>query len=479
LSRYDLVKGTNMVDYVEQLYEQAKSEGVDVQPEDFHKLREEATARYKTLQEAAQPIMKVIEDPEAVAKLKGNSDKEKNFDLLRSEYNISVEQINALYHFGQCQYSLGQYADAANFLYHFLIFSASHDLNLSAHWGKLASNILTGEWEAALTEVKDLRDLIDNPHTQAQAKPLTQLQARTWLLHWSLFVFFNLGEGQGCQGLLDMFLSPAYLNTIQTSCPHLLRYLVAAAIISRRAPKPAGSRSNRDHVKDLTRIVQMEEYQYSDPVTAFLKDLFGDFDFEKAQQRLSVAENVVRSDFFLSAFADEFVENARWLISEIFCRIHKRIDISDLSKTLNLSNEEGEKWIVNLIRDSRMGVDAKIDLKSVSRRHLLRWARLLTIPQNMLHISRPHTTPTATLIETTRGLAFRSQAIQYQIQSMSEKPAGGERGDRKQGGRGQRGERGGRTGGQGQGQQRSAQTPTTPATPASALESAKEGAVEA
>ena len=159
------------------------------------------------------------------------------------------------------------------------------------------------------------------------AKPLAQLQARTWLLHWSLFVYFNLGEGQGCQGLLEMFLSPAYLNTIQTSCPHLLRYLVAAAIISRRAPKPAGTR-NRDHIKDLTRIIQMEEYQYSDPVTGFLKDLFTDFDFAKAQERLAVAESVVREDFFLSGFADDFVENARWLVSEAFCRIHQKIDIS-------------------------------------------------------------------------------------------------------------------------------------------------------
>jgi translation initiation factor 3 subunit E len=241
---------------------------------------------------------------------------------------ISLDEINALYHFGHYQYTLGQYAEAANFLYHFMIFSPSVDLNISAHWGKLASNILTGEWDAALTEVKDLRDAIDNPHGTALAKPLTQLQARTWLLHWSLFVFFNLGEGQGCQGLLEMFLSPAYLNTIQTSCPHLLRYLVAAAIISRRAPKPAGTRSSRDHVRDLVRIVQMEEYQYSDPVTGFLKDLFVDFDFERAQQRLSVADSVVRSDFFLSGFADEFVENARWLVSEVFCRIHQRIDIS-------------------------------------------------------------------------------------------------------------------------------------------------------
>ena len=179
-----------------------------------------------------------------------------------------------------------------------------------------------------MIEVKDLRDAIDNPHTKEAAKPLRQLQARTWLLHWSLFVFFNLGEAEGCQGLLEMFLSPAYLNTIQTSCPHLLRYLVAAAIISRRQPKPTGTRNNRDHVKDLTKIVQMEEYQYSDPVTCFLKDLFLDFDFEQAQNRLKIAESVVKQDFFLSGFAEEFVENARWLVSEVFCRIHQRIDIS-------------------------------------------------------------------------------------------------------------------------------------------------------
>lgn len=307
---------------------------------DFGRLREEATSKYKDLQERAQPVMKVIEDPEAVAKLRSGVDREKNLDLLRSDYSVSpsaetpsddqinLDQINALYHFGQYQYTLGQYLEAANFLYHFLIFSPSNDLNISAHWGKLASNILTGQWESALTEVNDLRDAIDNPHGTGMAKPLSQLQARTWLLHWSLFVFFNLGEGQGCQSLLEMFLNPAYLNTIQTSCPHLLRYLVAAAIISRRAPKPAGTRGNRDHVRDLTKIVQMEEYQYSDPVTCFLKDLFGDFDFDKAQQRLSVAESVVRSDFFLSGFADDFVENARWLISEVFCRIHQRIDIS-------------------------------------------------------------------------------------------------------------------------------------------------------
>jgi len=106
-----------------------------------------------------------------------------------------------------------------------------------------------------------------------------------------------------------------------------------------------------------------------------------------------------------------------------------------------MSNEEGEKWIVNLIRDSRMGVDAKIDLASVCPSFQTRNNQ--ANPQNMLHISRPHPTPTATLIETTRGLAFRSQAINYAMQN-----AGGERQER--GERGERGGRGGR-GGRGRG----------------------------
>lgn len=38
---------------------------------------------------------------------------------------------------------------------------------------------------------------------------------------------------------------------------------------------------------------------------------------------------------------------------------------SDLSERLNLSQDEGEKWIVNLIRETRMGADAKIDLEKV------------------------------------------------------------------------------------------------------------------
>ena len=46
------------------------------------------------------------------------------------------------------------------------------------------------------------------------------------------------------------------------------------------------------------------------------------------------------------------------------------VTCSNLSERLNLSHDEGEKWIVNLIRETRMGADAKIDLEKVlSFRH--------------------------------------------------------------------------------------------------------------
>ncbi len=75
-----------MVDYVEQLHEQAQP----ASKPDFAQLRDEATAKFKSLQERAQPVMKVIEDPEAIAKLRSGSDRDKNLDMLKAEYNVSI-----------------------------------------------------------------------------------------------------------------------------------------------------------------------------------------------------------------------------------------------------------------------------------------------------------------------------------------------------------------------------------------------------
>lgn len=56
-------------------------------------MRDEATVKYTQLQERAQPIMKVMEDPAAVEKLRSGVDREKNLDVLRSEYDVSLLHV--------------------------------------------------------------------------------------------------------------------------------------------------------------------------------------------------------------------------------------------------------------------------------------------------------------------------------------------------------------------------------------------------
>lgn len=247
---------------------------------------------------------------------------------------VTLEQITALYTFGKFQYSYGNYSGAADYLYHFRVLSTDNDLNVSAHWGKLASDILVGRWDIALEELNSLREIIDSrpplpllSSPSAEQPALTQLHSRTWLLHWSLFIYFEHPQGRTL--LLETFLSPTYLNTIQTACPWVLRYLAAAAILSRKASTTGSSRV-RNAIREVVKVIQMEEYQYADPVTNFLKELYVEFDFESAQKELGKAEAVVGDDFFLQSYREDFLDNARYLISEAYCRIHQKIDIGQV-----------------------------------------------------------------------------------------------------------------------------------------------------
>lgn len=102
-------------------------------------------------------------------------------------------------------------------------------------------------------------------------------------------------------------------------CPHVLRYLAAAVIVNRTRRSSA--------LKDLVKVIQQESYTYKDPITEFLEHLYVNFDFDGARQKLQECQTVLCNDFFLIALLNEFVENARLMIFETFCRIHQCISI--------------------------------------------------------------------------------------------------------------------------------------------------------
>jgi len=397
-AKIELLSKTNMVDFAKEIYK--KLHQTEAVPQDMEKRREEIFAKFQSLQQEVAPLMKLLNDTENINLLK----EQKLFtaQYLLDNYNIKPETIEALYRYAKFQYDCGSYGKISDSLTSYrLLTSSGSEKNYSALWGKFSSEILMQNWERALEDMNRLKEIIDQANKEfANQKsgapmrppvfftPQQQLTHRTWLIHWSLFVFFNAPNGRNA--MIELFLQSdqTYLNVVQTSCPHILRYLVTALITNKR----------RRQMKDLARIIQQEAYHYRDPLTEFLECLDINFDFEGAQQKLKECEIVLSNDFFLVACKNEFLENARLFIFENYCRIHQCIDIGMMAQKLNMDEESAEKWIVNLIRNARLP-DAKIDSAA---------NQVIIGPQNPSIYQQ--------VIEKTKGLCFRTYVLANNVE---------------------------------------------------------------
>jgi len=377
-AKLELLEKTNMVDFAVDIYKKLHrtDDAQDPYIVQMREKREQVVGKLKELQSDCTPIIRVLENQELVKQLR--SEKLFTAQYLEEHYGVTQHSIDALYRFAKFQFECGNYSGAADFLYHFRALNTDPDKNFSALWGRFAPQILMLKWEDALKDLNALKDLIDSKNFTS---PLKQLQQRTWLIHWSLFVFFNHPNGRN--GIIDLFLQERYLNAIQTTCPHILRYLTTAVITNKK---------RRNVLKDLVKVLQQEGYTYRDPITEFLEALYVNFDFDGAQVKLRECEKVLMNDFFLVACRDEFIDNARLFIFETYCRIHQCIDIKMLSEKLNMDQDQAERWIVNLIRNARL--DAKIDSKE---NHVIMGTQFPSVYQKV--------------IEKTKGLSFRSYVL--------------------------------------------------------------------
>lgn len=346
-AKLELLSETRMVDYYNQLNNEIYSKDID----GFNTHREQVLSEIKTAETASNQIIDILSNPEITQQLR--YDKLSNIQFLQEKTNFKPELLDSLYNFATIAFDTGNYVVAAEHLYHFLILSTDHKQNENALWGKLAANILTENWNEAYQDLDKIKLLIEEEYDSKNQ--IHSFQQRSWLLHWSLFVYFNHPKGK--DGIVDLFLQPHYLNVIQTSCPWLLRYLCAALLTNRK---------HKHKLLELVRYIEQESSTYSDPITKFLECLYIDYNFDEAQLMLKKCDEVIHNDFFLTSLKDNFIECARFFIFEAYCKIHEEIDIGELSEKLNLSSEDGEKWVVNLIRETRM--DGKIDSESFTVR---------------------------------------------------------------------------------------------------------------
>ena len=426
-AQLDLLKKTKLVDLVMDKYKALHK--TDDVPADIKDLRQNVVLQLKELKADCKPLLTVIEDP-ALAKVKSEkagegkestkAAQEKAFKdalmQLCEKNSIEDGHVDSLYKYAKLHYECGNYGlvegsdkmGAGEFLPIVRILckemTGNADSALAALWGKLATGILLEKWDETCDDIKELRDFIDNKQFR---DPLQQLQQRSWILHWALFVYLKpdtvshptMKSEQFKEKLndevIDLFFSPPYLQTVQTNCPWMLRYMATAVITNPR---------RRNVLKDLVRVIQQEHNTYSDPITEFVECLLVRFDFDSAQERLQQCEQLLATDYFIMGLKAAFIENARLFIFETYCRIHQCIDITMLADKLNMKQEEAELWIVNLIRNARL--DAKID----SEKH---------------HVIMGSTKPTVyqQVTTKTKALCFRSYVLAGNFQKRSQKPS--------------------------------------------------------
>mmetsp|Transcript_12648 Transcript_12648/g.21808 ORF Transcript_12648/g.21808 Transcript_12648/m.21808 type:complete len:524 (+) Transcript_12648:170-1741(+) len=401
-ARLELLKPTHMVDYAMDIYREVHGEDAAIPQE----MEDQKAGVFKELEELREGQMKFDElcrNDELRASLVNNNQWNVKSLTSMTSYGVTAETIAAYYKFAKFNFDCGDYQQGRDMLENYIslyssppkqrkdgegedgedeyggksskanaedektgnpnmYYLTSIDTSLlNVLWGKLSCEILVEDWEEASIALIAVKTAIESLATSHKLTPLEALHQRTWLLHWSLFVFWNDASGKGLESMVELFTSEKYLQAVTTHAPHLLRYLTAAVLLcKRRAAKKAGSNSNaegRRLLRDLVKV--MQQCEYSDPIVEFVDKLSVKFDFEAAQSQLARCETVLSSDFFLCKQTELFMEEARVFVFENYCRIHHKIDLTTLGEKLAMDRDRAERWIVDLIRNALL--DAKID----------------------------------------------------------------------------------------------------------------------
>jgi translation initiation factor 3 subunit E len=153
-----LLTKTSMVDSAIAAHREVH--GTSDVPAELVARRERVLARLTQLGDECQDVMALFRDPAVVERL--SQDRQFNLRFLQDNYGLKPERVQSLYLYAKLQFDCGNYAAAAELLYHYRVLSLDTDKSLSALWGKLASEILLQKYDAAVEDLNTLRQLIEN-----------------------------------------------------------------------------------------------------------------------------------------------------------------------------------------------------------------------------------------------------------------------------------------------------------------------------
>jgi translation initiation factor 3 subunit E len=202
------------------------------------------------------------------------------------------------------------------------------------------------DWDHCKEGLKAVKDSFEIRSVNA----MDQMRQRSWLMHWGLFVHLN--QRDGFDALIDFMTERNYIQTTENITPWLMRYYVSAVILSPR---------RKFLIKDCLNSINNLSYLYTDPVLQFVQALYDQYDFDAAHLKLKECVVLMNNDFFLRPYVDKFLEESRILMCDVYCTIHRRVDMAVLAKILEVNEDQVEKWVVNMVRCSIGGFDSLID----------------------------------------------------------------------------------------------------------------------
>lgn len=273
-----------------------------------------------------------------------------SIEALSEQKRITKPVMEAVMQLAYLYYDKGSYGDGSELLT--LCRSVTgYDLPMETLlWGQLMCDTGACNWQSAIEMATKLRrSQTDEEKSFRQAK-VTSVRDHAWLLHWVLFPFFKGGSqysGQLLQYVFDVN-TEVFQCVVESVCPHLLRYVCAAALLNR----------NRSQNFNWTADMVDRIYEYSDPLTQ-LVSLIRKPSFDDALNLLPAVQETVQSDYFLCGFEADLMNNARHMIFQRYMAVHSVVSIPYMAEKLDMNKSDAEVWLVNLISDSKLR--AKID----------------------------------------------------------------------------------------------------------------------
>lgn len=352
-AKFELLKPTNMVDWAMEVLEQSvdSSENASAARKELEQQRGKVLDELSYFKDLCQPMLDLIENEEEINRLHIQNVFTLDNPVLEEEHSITVEVLESFYKYAKLKYECGNYEDTLTYLTSYIALMSSTGSNEQVHnalWGKLACEIALQMWSEAMADLLKLMNELEN---ESFISPLEQLQQRTWLLHWSLFIFAWSEDHRDT--VVDMMLHSRSVEAIQTNAPWLIRYVIVGVLIHKR---------RRQLTRELIKIMNQDQLaEYSDPIVEFFRSLMINVEFDAMDEKMKACKITLLSDFFLyEEIMPLFIEKARVVTFEIYCRIHKEIELNVLAKRLAMDKQEtAEKWIVDVIREA--GLDARID----------------------------------------------------------------------------------------------------------------------